>query len=412
LKRVPILLISILIVVLELLTVSCGGGSANCGTSTTAACPVPVNQRPSGLAKRVFVANKNSTVNIVDANLDVLSFTAISGITTPQYFIRGGGANTIGVMDNTAGSVTLIDTDTEAVTQSVSLQAPSDSVVLTNDGNWAYAAFNSIGEVVAISVTGSVSNVTFSGLSGARRLVLSNSNNKVLVFRDNSTSMSIIDVATNVATPVTIAASLGAFQLDNPYTGVFSSDDTKAYILSCGSECGGTQASVSVLDIASATITGTVNVDAATAAILDSTGANLYVVGSLNNVGKINVVSISALTATHLAVSLPNGLHTASTMAMTSNGKIYIGSTGCTTTGAINAAGSTGCLAVFTIAGNSVTTLANLGNVTSVEPISGRMVMYVTSGGELYIYNYTTDTLQATQIDIIGLAQDARLIDK
>src|SRR5947207_4884145 len=41
--------------------------------------------------------------------------------------------------------------------------------------------------------------------------------------------------------------------LDHPSYAVFSADDSKAYILNCGSECGGTQASVSVLDTSALT---------------------------------------------------------------------------------------------------------------------------------------------------------------
>jgi hypothetical protein len=38
-------------------------------------------------------------------------------------------------------------------------------------------------------------------------------------------------------------------------------------------------------------------------------------------------------------------------------------------------------------------------------------VVYVTEGGELRIYDTTTDALQATQINIIGQAIDVKLVD-
>src|SRR5271163_4745053 len=126
LKRVPILLITILLVVLVPLTLSCGGAAACDPTTTT--CPVPVSQRPSMIAKRVFVANKNSEIDIVDANLDVLTINpttgisnTITGINDPAFFIRGGGTDTIGVMDHTAASVSLIDTDTESISNTIGL---------------------------------------------------------------------------------------------------------------------------------------------------------------------------------------------------------------------------------------------------------------------------------------------------
>src|SRR5205085_1724244 len=96
---------------------------------------------------------------------------------------------------------------------------------------------------------------------------------KVLAFNDVSRdTFHIIDISGKAATAVTNAA------LDFPIYGVFSSDDSKAYILSCGAECGGTTAKVSVLDVAAGTISQTVTVSAATTALLD--GTRLYVAGT------------------------------------------------------------------------------------------------------------------------------------
>jgi hypothetical protein len=51
------------------------------------------------------------------------------------------------------------------------------------------------------------------------------------------------------------------------------------------------------------------------------------------------------------------------------------------------------------------------GDVTGIEPITNRHVVYVTQGGELKIYDTTTDALQAQQVDILGSASDVKLVD-
>ena len=51
------------------------------------------------------------------------------------------------------------------------------------------------------------------------------------------------------------------------------------------------------------------------------------------------------------------------------------------------------------------------GDVTGIQPIANRHVVYLVQGGELQIYDTTTDKLQATQINIIGQAVDVKTID-
>ena len=63
---------------------------------------------------------------------------------------------------------------------------------------------------------------------------------------------------------------------DRPVFGIVNG--STAYILNCGPQCGGTQASVAVFDLTSLTITSTIPVDAATMALLN--GSTLYVAGT------------------------------------------------------------------------------------------------------------------------------------
>ena len=59
---------------------------------------------------------------------------------------------------------------------------------------------------------------------------------------------------------------------------IFSDDDSTAYILNCGPECGGTTASVTLLDVNSNLVGPTIPVDAATFGLLS--GNTLYVAGT------------------------------------------------------------------------------------------------------------------------------------
>ena len=52
-----------------------------------------------------------------------------------------------------------------------------------------------------------------------------------------------------------------------------------------------------------------------------------------------------------------------------------------------------------------------LGDVTGIQPINRRSVVYVVQNGELSIYDTTTDKLQTTQVDVIGQAVDVKEVD-
>ena len=98
-----------------------------------------------------------------------------------------------------------------------------------------------------------------------------------------------------------------------------------------------------------------------------------------------------------------------------SNGQIFIGARTCTN---INtpASGSNpgevrGCLSIFNTSSSNVVFPADNGDVTGLQPITNRNVVYAVQQGELRIYDTTTDKLQAQQVDILGQAIDVKLVD-
>jgi len=128
--------------------------------------------------------------------------------------------------------------------------------------------------------------------------------------------------------------------------------------------------------------------------------------------GRLTVVNTSGMSIS-ATVPISDGYH--DRIEMTGNNKLYIGarnaafSNGSTST-CSNA--TQGCLSMFNISGNTAVISAPQGVVTGMAAITGRNVVYVCVGGELVIYDTTTDAPQATQIDIVGQAYDVKQIDQ
>jgi hypothetical protein len=113
-------------------------------------------------------------------------------------------------------------------------------------------------------------------------------------------------------------------------------------------------------------------------------------------------------------VVITDGYH--NRMQMGSNGQLFIGARGCTN---VNVSGGEvrGCLSIVNAAGSisqsSVVAPQDNGDVTGMEPIPNRNVVYVCEGGRLRIYDTTTDQLEklANGPVIVGQAIDVKVVD-
>lgn len=392
----------------------CGGG----GTSNTPA---------SGLEERALVAiDLTSTGNIVivNAEKDQLSTSSIAvqgvGVFSsppPQIMIPGpnsttieynSGDNNINIIDNIkethVSKIGSIDCTASSGACQVQFAGPVDSLAASSDGKFIYAAIGTNSEVSIADLTGSSiaapknipdvpGNCQTKGncLPGAHRIVLSHNNNKLLVFNESLNQLEIVNTADSSVRTVT--------GLDHPAFGVFSADDTKAYILNCGAECGGTQASVVTLDMSSLALSQPVNVDAATIGAADTT--NLYVAGSnptTPGAGSLTALPLSSLSGGK-QVKIGDGFHNLISLFQ---GKVIVGARTCTT----------GCLSIADAnAGTSIVDTPasgqpQKGDVTAIAPITPRKVFYAAEGGELRIYDATTGQEEllntAPMIDIVG----------
>jgi YVTN family beta-propeller protein len=374
---------------------SCGGSSS--GTSTSA-------PTTSQLTNRAFVSNEfTGSVQIVNATSDVLNTHSFVSGSSPQTMVVSGNKGFTMVF-NAGGNVLLrVDNATEAGITTATLPGYTDSLAVTSDGTKAYAAIRNAPSTTGTPL-GVVSFVDYTATTNtsvdvplARRLVLGPSGAKLLVFSDNSNSVTVIDTATKAVTVV------GGF--DRPAWGVFSSDSSKAYIMNCGPECGGTTASVTELDnLGGVPALGTnTPVSAATIGLLD--GSNLYVAGTVTagtGGGRLDVLNTAGLAVTKSGVVINDGYHT--TMAI-SNGRVFVGARACSNV-------AEGCLSIYNGGAGTAVIGTPKGEVTGMQAISGRMIVYVCEGGELRIYDSSTSTEKLpAPVDIVGKAWDVKTVD-
>jgi hypothetical protein len=252
---------------------------------------------------------------------------------------------------------------------------------------------------------------------------------KLLVFPDpqaqvppNTSTFFVVDTATAAVQTITDAA-----HLDQPFTAVFNGSETQAFILNCGAECGGTAASVVFADFTNATATFSAPIPVFGATVGLMNGANLYVAGTpnpaptgptaacpLSRCGALTVINASALTA-GAAIPITDGTHEKMAFA---NNRIYVGASGCTVDPGTAANTVRGCLSIFNTATPGTKFPAESSfrqnfDVTGLQPISGRSIIYIVQGAELDIFDTNTDALASgvTQLDVVGKAFDAVLID-
>ncbi len=381
--------------VAALLLTSCGGGSSNANSG-----PPPTSM----LTKRAFVSNEfTGNIQIVNASTDVLNAHFFGSGTNPQTMVVSGNKQFTFIF-NAGGNVLLkADNATEAGITTATLPGYTDSLAVSADGTKAYAAVRNapsttgtpLGVVTFVDYTANTNTTVDVPL--ARRLVLGPNGAKLLVFSDNSNSVTVIDTATKAVTVV------GGF--DRPAWGVFASDSSKAYIMNCGPECGGTTASVTELNNLGGVPALGLNtpVSAATIGLLD--GTNLYVAGTVTagtGGGRLDVLNTAGLTVTRSGVVINDGYHTTMTI---SNSRVFVGARACS-----NAA--EGCLSIYNSGAGSATIGTPKGEVTGMQAISGRMIVYVTEGGELRIYDSSTSTEKLPPpVDIVGKAWDVKTVD-
>jgi hypothetical protein len=396
---------------------------AGCGSSSTSNQP-----KPTGLKKRVLLSNSASnTVNLLNAEKDTFTTKNLGVPSAPKMLTSGG---TTIALDAQGSQITIIDNTTEAVTFNAAIGDQPFDIAISPDGKNAWAAMRNFGFVQSVDTTTGIARPVIR-IGNARRIVMSPGGSKLLVFVDpqsqappNTHTFFVVDTATGAVQTVTDAT-----HLDQPFTAVFGTSDTQAFVLNCGQECGGAAASVVSVDFSTATATfnpavAPIAVPGATVGLLN--GTTLYVAGTavattgpgaacpLSRCGALTAINTTALTA-GTPVPITDGDH--EKMAFTNN-RLYIGASGCTVDPGTAANTVRGCLTIFNTGTPGTkfpqeSSFRQEFNVTGLQPISGRNIIYIVQGGELDIFDTNLDTLApgVTQLDIVGRAADAVLID-
>ena len=411
---------------------SCGGSSK------------PKNP-PSGLKERVLASQGVSStllqgrlVFINGTNDTIAPVTPISAGTSPGLMALNPNRSVLATFDNSTTSVFAVDTTTESGIGSVRLPGPTWSMVFPVASPIGYAAVPSA-TVNGFSFLGAVDVMNFStaalstiAVTSAQTVVSNSNGTELLVFSNDSDSMTVlfptaaappVDTSCYSNLPNSVCAIVPGF--DRPVFAIVNG--STAYVLNCGPECGGSQASVMIFDMNSLAITATIPVDAATTALLN--GSTLYVAGTppSNNActgqttaaticGRLDIVDLGSGTVTGRAV-ITNGYH--DRIDMTSNGQIFVGSHDCTNIGNINnpVGEVRGCLSIFRTQDNSVLIPPDNGDVLGLQGFTSRNVEYVAEGGNLRVYDTNKDVLLINDfvpqgsIDVVGFVGDIKAID-
>jgi hypothetical protein len=346
--------------------------------------------------------------------------------------------NIAAAFDASTNTIFAADTTKEIGIGRVTLGGATSSFVIPTANAIGYAAVPSA-TVSGFAFTGAIESLNFSGgsettiaVNNAQTVVSNSDGTQLLVFSADSDSVTVlnplaaappVDTSCYSNPPNAVCTIVAGF--DRPVFAVINSNT--AYILNCGPQCGGKQASVMVFDLAALAITQTIPVDAATMALLNN--STLYVAGTspTNNscsgqqtaattCGRLDIVDLNAGKVVGTAV-ITDGYH--ARMDYTINNQLFIGSRDCTNIGdANNPSGEVrGCLSIFRTADGSVLIPPDNGNVDGLQGFTTRNIEYVAEGGALRVYDTTRDKLlindflpQGT-INVVGYVGDVKAID-
>ena len=452
----------IVCVLAALILVSCSQNYGNTTTNTIIAGDF-----------RAFVSNPlfpnavgggSPALQVMDATRDLLSISVIS-LASLANNLNSAGMMVVSpdkkrtLVDSPADNkLGVISNASESLSGAIALPGPTESFLFLDNNTIFVAVPNAsvsgapAGVVQRIDLNSNVVTATLP-IPAAHYLVPGPKTNQILVFSDNSDSATLITPSLIDASSASTIATCGAVQaaacivpvsFDRPVSAVFSPSGATAYVMNCGPQCGGAGVgpcmtytlctSVAVVDMTQnpPALINTVGVPGATAGLLQ--GNSLYVAGTpklpadnncssampataATTCGRLTAINTASLSATSIAIT--DGYH--NRMAISFNNQLFVGARNCTNVNQpLNNSGTEvrGCLSIADVTSGSLAPSATVippdqGDVTGVEPITNRDVMYVCEGGSLRIYNTTTDKLETTpqQPNVIGQAVDVKQVD-
>ncbi len=456
---------------------------AGCGTeSYFAGRALP----PSKLTNRVLIAIQNSSaftkgaLTFVDAYYDIRSgYTGSPG----SFGISGySGALPITIQNmpeqqlgavygSGDGSYSIINYQKESVSQTQSgLSGLSSSIFVTRNQNYTFAASQQ-SRVLTILDHTNTTTIPLS-LPGIYRVSVNPGGTVALAFVQNSnyiyypiklTAAQVTNYSGGASTWPKAAVdceplnaptwclfqaqspdhldATGTYYgapltFDRPTKAVFSSDGGTAYVLNCGPECGGSQASIATLPIApiifqlgqqSGTLPTTAQLansilpipGGASNALVDT--PTMYVIGQQPEqvqgqtlfTGKLTIVNLPSYTAGN-PISISDGEPGAtSRMIEADDNTLWIAMSKCNL-GVRAATGQPyGCLTMFNTSTNSVTLIEPyIGDATGIAAVTGLHKIYTAEAGQVYIFSTVDGSSINNQfVTITGTAYDVAYMD-
>ena len=410
---------------------------------------------PSGILNRVLIAVQNpgalakGTLSIVDAYYDVrhsyndkipsFSIAGYSGADplTIQNMPEEQAGAVYGAGD---GSYALLNYAQEKQTTTLTLSGASSSVFISRDQRYVFAANQAVHTLTIQDRTLGTSYGL--NLPNIYRVSTNPSGSAALAFVQDSNSVySIYKLQANQQTPANavdcepqnlpvycILPVPGTF--DRPTKAVFSADGTTAFILNCGPECGGVQASVSFLPVAGIIIQSGAPVPPGAPTNVTATipipggvtdaiaNANLqYLSGQQLQpdgyfAGFLSILDTNAKAVTG-SYSIADGTHLR--MLFGDDNTLWVGSLLCTQGERYHQGATTnlGCLTMFNTSSNSVTMIDSYkGDATGIAAVISLHKVYTAEGGQVYIYS-TVDgsALDNSQVTVVGTAYDVAYMD-
>ena len=410
---------------------------------------------PSGILNRVLIAVQNpgaltkGQLEIVDAYYDIRhSFNdKVASFSVAGY--SGGDPVTIQNMPEEQagavygagdGSFALLNYATEKQTTTVSLPGASSSVFISRNQRYVFAANQAAHTLTVQDRTLGASYGL--NLPNVYRVSINPSGSAALVFlQDSNLVYSVYKLQANQKTPSNaedcepqnlpvycILPVPGTF--DRPAKAVFSADGTTAFILNCGPECGGVQASVSFLPVAGiiiqsgapvppgapTAVTATVPIPGGDTDAIQN-GSLLYLAGQQLQpdgyfAGYLSILDTGAKQVTG-SYSISDGTHLK--MLFADDNTLWVGSQLCTQGERYHQGATTnlGCLTMFNTSSNSVTMIDSYkGDATGIAAVVSLHKVYTAEGGQVYIYN-TVDgsSLDNSQVTVVGTAYDVAYMD-
>jgi hypothetical protein len=410
---------------------------------------------PSGILNRVLIAVQNpgaltkGALEIVDAYYDirhsfnnkVASFSIGGYAGADPQTIQNMPEEQVGAVYGAGdGSFALVNYATEKQTTTISLPGASSSVYISRDQRYVFAANQGAHTLTVQDRTLGTSYGL--NLPNVYRVSINPSGTAALAFVENSNLVySVYKLQANQHTPANAEdcepQNLPVYCLlpvpgtfDRPTKAIFSADGTTAFVLNCGPECGGVQASVSFLPVAGiivqsgapippgapTTVTATVPVPGGDTDAIQNANL-LYLAGQQLQpdgyfAGYLSILDTNAKQVTG-AYSISDGTHLK--MLFADDNTLWVGSQLCTQGERYHQGATTnlGCLTMFNTANNSVTMIDSYkGDATGIAAVTGLSKIYSAEGGQVYIYNTTTGAaMDNSQVTVVGTAYDVAYMD-